>query len=170
MVEVFGLIEAITLADECLKTSNINLIGIEKVSSGLATVKITGDIGAVTSAIDLVKRNEKIIATSVIPNIDNYALNILNDKSNNFFNKTNKKEKLDNEKSIDSNADEILKQTEEVKQNLPIEEIKVENKSDGLEEKTVKELIEILIKSKKFTYTQAKKMRKEEIINKIRQQ
>ncbi len=70
MVEVFGLINAITVADECLKTANVNLIGIENVSSGIVTVKITGDVGAVTSSVNSVKDIEKVLSHSVIPNIE----------------------------------------------------------------------------------------------------
>ncbi|MDE6357890.1 MAG: BMC domain-containing protein, partial [Eubacteriales bacterium] len=61
MIEVFSLVNAITIADECLKTANVNLIGIENVSSGIVTVKITGDVGAVTSSVNSVKNLEKVV-------------------------------------------------------------------------------------------------------------
>lgn len=191
MVEVFGLVEGIVVADECLKTANINLLGIEKVSrSGLVAVKITGDVGSITSAIEIVKKTRNVISTSIIPNIDNYAFEILKDDSNNFFKKSSKNN--ENLKSINSQNNKNSKNNDEIcnielnsieEQNTPNKEFKSEekifdktksieinevDKEDGLQQKTVKELIEILVKSKKSTYKEAKKLRKEEIIKKIR--
>ena len=52
MIETKGLIGAIEAADAMTKAANVTLIGKEKVGSGLITVMITGDIGAVKAAVD----------------------------------------------------------------------------------------------------------------------
>lgn len=188
MVEVFGLINAITVADECLKTANVNLIGIENVSSGIVTVKITGDVGAVTSSVNSVVDMEKVISHSVIPNIDTQALNILNDKKRNVFkpkkvsNNSNasksiqetsknetQNETVVSENIIETKEEPVITKTEApINQNIEI--LESENKliEDGLEPKTVKELVEMVVKLKHLTYKEAKKLKKDELINKLR--
>lgn len=184
MVEVFGLINAITVADECLKTANVNLIGIENVSSGIVTVKITGDVGAVTSSVNSVVDMEKVISHSVIPNIDTQALNVLNDQKRNVFkskkasnkdtdNKsvqyTNKTETAVSENIIEIKEEPVITQTEApINQNIEILESEKKLIEDGLEQKTVKELVEMVVKLKHLTYKEAKKLKKDELINKLR--
>lgn len=71
LIEVIGMTAALEAADTCLKSSNVQLIGYEKVTGGLVTVKIDGDVGAVKAAIVAAKvRAEKIntvVSTLVIP-------------------------------------------------------------------------------------------------------
>jgi microcompartment protein CcmL/EutN len=52
MIETKGLIGAIEAADAMVKSANVTLVGKEKVGSGLITVMITGDIGAVKASVD----------------------------------------------------------------------------------------------------------------------
>lgn len=52
MIETKGLIGAIEAADAMTKAANVTLIGKEKIGSGLITVMITGDVGAVKAAVD----------------------------------------------------------------------------------------------------------------------
>ncbi len=52
MIETKGLVGAIEAADAMTKAANVTLIGKEKVGSGLITVMITGDVGAVKAAVD----------------------------------------------------------------------------------------------------------------------
>jgi len=52
LIEVFGLVTAVTVADDMVKCANVELIGYELArGSGMATVKIEGDVGAVQAAI-----------------------------------------------------------------------------------------------------------------------
>lgn len=71
LIEVIGLPAAIEAADTCLKASNTQLIGYEKVTSGLITVKIQGDVGAVKAAIETAKVSAakigQVVSTLVIP-------------------------------------------------------------------------------------------------------
>lgn len=71
LIEVIGLTAALEAADTCLKSSNVQLIGYEKVTSGLVTVKIQGDVGAVKAAISAAEMNVRkvgtVLSTLVIP-------------------------------------------------------------------------------------------------------
>ena len=71
MVETRGLVAAIEAADAMVKAANVELIGTEKIGSGLVSVMVRGDVGAVKAATEAgaaagAKLGE-IIATHVIP-------------------------------------------------------------------------------------------------------
>ena len=71
MVETKGLVGAIEAADAMLKAANVELVGNEKIGSGLVTVMVRGDVGAVKSAVEAgsnaAGRIGELIATHVIP-------------------------------------------------------------------------------------------------------
>ena len=50
MVETRGLVAAIEAADAMVKAANVTLIGTERIGSGLVTVMVRGDVGAVQAA------------------------------------------------------------------------------------------------------------------------
>lgn len=52
MIETKGLVGAIEAADAMVKSANVTLVGYEKIGSGLVTVMVRGDVGAVKSATD----------------------------------------------------------------------------------------------------------------------
>lgn len=71
MVETRGLVGAIEAADAMVKSANVVLVGYEKIGSGLVTVMVRGDVGAVKSAVDAgavaaVKVGE-VVSQHVIP-------------------------------------------------------------------------------------------------------
>ena len=51
MIETKGLVGAIEAADAMVKSANVNLVGYEKIGSGLVTVMVRGDVGAVKAAV-----------------------------------------------------------------------------------------------------------------------
>ncbi len=71
MVETRGLVAAIEAADAMLKAANVELVGTEKIGSGLVSVMVRGDVGAVNAAVDAglaaAQKLGEIIATHVIP-------------------------------------------------------------------------------------------------------
>ena len=71
MVETRGLVAAIEAADAMLKAANVELVGTEKIGSGLVSVMVRGDVGAVKAAVEsgtaAAQRLGEIIATHVIP-------------------------------------------------------------------------------------------------------
>ena len=52
MIETKGLVGAIEAADAMTKSANVTLMGYEKIGSGLVTVMVRGDVGAVKAAVD----------------------------------------------------------------------------------------------------------------------
>ena len=52
MVETKGLVGAIEAADAMTKAANVELVGYEKIGSGLVTVMVRGDVGAVKASVD----------------------------------------------------------------------------------------------------------------------
>ena len=52
MVETKGLVSPIEAADAMVKAANVNLVGYEKIGSGLVTVMVRGDVGAVKAAVE----------------------------------------------------------------------------------------------------------------------
>lgn len=71
MLETRGLVAAIEGADAMVKAANVELIGTEKIGSGLVTVMVRGDVGAVKAAVEAgaetAARLGEIVATHVIP-------------------------------------------------------------------------------------------------------
>ena len=51
MVETRGLVAAIEAADAMVKAANVILIGSEKIGSGLVSVMVRGDVGAVKAEL-----------------------------------------------------------------------------------------------------------------------
>lgn len=52
MVETRGFIGAVEAADAMVKSANVQLVGYQQIGSGLVTVLVRGDVGAVKSATD----------------------------------------------------------------------------------------------------------------------
>ena len=52
MVETRGLTASIEATDAMLKSADVELIGTEKIGSGLVTVIVTGEVGAVKAATE----------------------------------------------------------------------------------------------------------------------
>ena len=81
IIETRGLVAAIEAADAMLKAANVQLVGTEKIGSGLVSVMVRGDVGAVKSAVEAGQANAsrlgEIIATHVIPRPHGYVEKII---------------------------------------------------------------------------------------------
>lgn len=81
MVETKGLVGAIEAADAMVKAANVRLIGYEKIGSGLVTVMVRGDVGAVKAATDAgaaaVEKVGQLVSVHVIPRPHKDVENIL---------------------------------------------------------------------------------------------
>ena len=71
MIETRGLTAAIEAADAMSKAAEVALVGTEKIGSGLVTVMVRGDVGAVKSSVEAganaASRLGELVATHVIP-------------------------------------------------------------------------------------------------------
>lgn len=71
MIETRGLTASIEAADAMLKSADVELVGTEKIGSGLVTVMVQGDVGAVKAATEAgqeaASRIGELVAAHVIP-------------------------------------------------------------------------------------------------------
>ena len=81
MVETRGLTAAIDAADAMTKAAEVTLVGTEKIGSGLVTVLVRGDVGAVKAAVEAgesaASKLGELVATHVIPRPHNDVEKIL---------------------------------------------------------------------------------------------
>ena len=130
IIETYGLTSAVEAADTAVKAANVELIGYELArGSGLATVKVVGDVGSVKAAMSAaeasVSKIGKVVAVHVIPRPhDDIDMLMKSEKS--FDDKKMRgkedEEKIENDKS---RADGVQREEEEE----PIE------KGESVEEK-----------------------------------
>ena len=71
LVETRGFVGAIEAADAMVKAANVKLVGKEKTGSGLVTVMVRGDVGAVKAAIEAggeaARRVGELVSVHIIP-------------------------------------------------------------------------------------------------------
>ncbi|MEH0022826.1 MAG: ethanolamine utilization microcompartment protein EutM [Desulfobacter sp.] len=71
MIETKGFVGAIEAADAMVKAANVDLVGKQQVGSGLVTVVVRGDVGAVKAATDAgaaaAERVGELVSVHVIP-------------------------------------------------------------------------------------------------------
>lgn len=71
IIETRGLTAAIEAADAMLKAANVEIVGTEKIGSGLVSVIVQGEVGAVKAATEVgaetVSRLGELVAVHVIP-------------------------------------------------------------------------------------------------------
>ncbi|GCF95234.1 carboxysome shell protein [Enterococcus florum] len=71
MIETRGLVGAVEAADAMVKSANVSLLGTEKIGSGLVTVMVRGDVGAVKAAVDAgsaaAEKVGDVVSVHVIP-------------------------------------------------------------------------------------------------------
>jgi len=83
MIETRGLVPAIEAADAMAKSANVALVGYEKIGSGLVTVMVRGDVGAVKAATDAgsaaAAKVGEVVSIHVIPRPHNDTEKLLPD-------------------------------------------------------------------------------------------
>lgn len=178
LIEVNGLVGAIEAADSALKAADVKLLGVEKISSGLTTVKIIGDVAAVQEAVAVAKiavsKISSIFSSTVISKMDNQTEAMIlnfNDKTKKIelnvnsetLNYSEKIEEVINSDIAEINISEVTEVTNPVK----IEDEILIEKVDKCEEK-IEEKIELKEK-KVYTIIEIKAMNVEELRRLARQ-
>jgi ethanolamine utilization protein EutM len=86
LVETKGLIAAIEAADAMVKAANVTIVGKEKITAALVTIKVTGETAAVKAAVDAgavaAKKYGQLVSIHVIPQPDEELIKILPEISN----------------------------------------------------------------------------------------
>ena len=71
MIECKGFVALVEASDAMLKAANVELVGWEKVGSGLVTAFVVGDVAAVKAAVDAgaaaAGRIGEVVSVQVIP-------------------------------------------------------------------------------------------------------
>jgi len=84
MIETKGLVGAIEAADAMVKAANVTLAGKEQIGSGLVTVMVRGDVGAVKASVEAgaaaAKRVGELVSVHVIPSPHSDVEKILPEK------------------------------------------------------------------------------------------
>ncbi|TCL61517.1 BMC domain-containing protein [Hydrogenispora ethanolica] len=71
LIETKGFVAAIEAADVMVKTASVTLVGTERIGSGLITVMVRGEVGAVKAAVEAgansASRLGDLVASHIIP-------------------------------------------------------------------------------------------------------
>ena len=133
LIEFIRYLPAICAADTALKAASVDLIGIEKVTGGIVTVKITGDVDAVQAAVESAEnyasRIGSLRSAHVIPRLDDEVENLL-------MNSKSSEEEIQEE--IQELEEDIKEVCEEIREEITeaiIEE--TESKEESLQEDVV---------------------------------
>jgi len=139
LVETKGLIGAIEAADAMAKAANVKIIDKEKITAGLVTIKIFGDVAAVKSAVEAgaaaAQRVGQLISTHVIPSphpdLESIILTneIVNDITYNFDESSNKDIQTKREKIQLTEKSKKIIEKPEITKGIPEDKIQ-EEKTD----------------------------------------
>ncbi len=133
LIEFIGYVPAICAADTALKAASVDLIGIEKVTGGIVTVKITGDVDAVQAAVESAEnyasRIGSLRSAHVIPRLDDEVENLL------MNSKSSEEEMQEEIKELEEDIKEVCEEIREEITETIIEE--TESKEESLQEDVV---------------------------------
>jgi len=113
IIEVLGLAAGIVAADTCVKSANVTLVGYEfSKGSGMTTVKVEGDVGAVKAAIQSatvsVNQMSKVVSSKVIARPSDQLEGLIRNTETVGYQEEVKVEILD--------QDEVLDETPEIEE------------------------------------------------------
>ncbi|MGV1064874.1 BMC domain-containing protein [Clostridium perfringens] len=132
LIEFIGYVPAICAADTALKAASVDLIGIEKVTGGIVTVKITGDVDAVQAAVESAEnyasRIGSLRSAHVIPRLDDEVENLL-------INSKSSEEEIEEIQELEEDIKEFCEEIREEITETIIEE--TESKEESLQEDVV---------------------------------
>lgn len=170
LVETIGYIAAIEALDVCLKSASVEVVGIQKVGQGIVTIEVSGDVGAVKSAVEAAKYAAEKVgvlrATHVIPRL--HA-----DVHDALFKKEDIKS-VEEETVHEIEEKEVEKEVEDIQEEIEIDSVDIEKhneKKDKLEKPNLSNLsvkeLKNLAKSlgSKKTYKELNALKKEELIS-----
>lgn len=171
LVETIGYVAAIEALDVCLKSASVEVVGIQKVGQGIVTIEVSGDVGAVKSAVEAAKYAAEKVgvlrATHVIPRLHADVHDALFKKE---YIKSVEEETVHEieEKEVE------IKEVEDIQEEIEIDSVEVEKhneKKDELEKPNLSNLsvkeLKNLAKSlgSKKTYKELNALKKEELIS-----
>lgn len=177
LVETIGYVAAIEALDVCLKSASVEVVGIQKVGQGIVTIEVSGDVGAVKSAVEAAKYAAEKVgilrATHVIPRLHPDVHDALFKKEDIKSVEEETVHEVE-EKEIETEVE--IKEIEDIQEEIEIDSVEVEveehnDKKDELEKPNLSNLsvkeLKNLAKSlgSKKTYKELNALKKEELIS-----
>lgn len=177
LVETIGYVAAIEALDVCLKSASVEVVGIQKVGQGIVTIEVSGDVGAVKSAVEAAKYAAEKVgilrATHVIPRLHPDVHDALFKKEDIKSVEEETVHEVE-EKEIETEVE--IKEVEDIQEEIEIDSVEVEveehnDKKDELEKLNLSNLsvkeLKNLAKSlgSKKTYKELNALKKEELIS-----
>lgn len=177
LVETIGYVAAIEALDVCLKSASVEVVGIQKVGQGIVTIEVSGDVGAVKSAVEAAKYAAEKVgilrATHVIPRLHADVHDALFKKEDIKSVEEETVYEIE-EKEIEKEVE--IKEIEDIQEDIEIDSVEVEveehnDKKDELEKPNLSNLsvkeLKNLAKSlgSKKTYKELNALKKEELIS-----
>ncbi|KGJ50520.1 hypothetical protein KD33_00485 [Clostridium sp. NCR] len=177
LVETIGYVAAIEALDVCLKSASVEVVGIQKVGQGIVTIEVSGDVGAVKSAVEAAKYAAEKVgilrATHVIPRLHADVHDALFKKEDIKSVEEETVHEIE-EKEIETEVE--IKEVEDIQEEIEIDTIEVEveehnDKKDELEKPNLSNLsvkeLKNLAKSLGSTKTskELNALKKEELIS-----
>ena len=158
LIEFIGYVPAICAADTALKAASVDLIGIEKVTGGIVTVKITGDVDAVQAAVESAEnyasRIGSLRSAHVIPRLDDEVENLL-------MNSKSSEEEIEEIQELEEDIKEVCEEIREEITETIIEE--TESKEESLKEDVVEYVKNVNDEVEVFEISQNKENSKESL-------
>lgn len=177
LVETIGYVAAIEALDVCLKSASVEVVGIQKVGQGIVTIEVSGDVGAVKSAVEAAKYAAEKVgilrATHVIPRLHADVHDALFKKEDIKSVEEETVHEIE-EKEIETEVE--IKEIEDIQEAIEIDSVEVEveehnDKKDELEKPNLSNLsvkeLKNLAKSLGSTKTskELNALKKEELIS-----
>ncbi|MEW8961033.1 MULTISPECIES: BMC domain-containing protein [Paraclostridium] len=177
LVETIGYVAAIEALDVCLKSASVEVVGIQKVGQGIVTIEVSGDVGAVKSAVEAAKYAAEKVgilrATHVIPRLHPDVHDALFKKEDIKSVEEETVHEIE-EKEIETEVE--IKEVEDIQEEIEIDSVEVEveehnDKKDELEKPNLSNLsvkeLKNLAKSLGSTKTskELNALKKEELIS-----
>lgn len=177
LVETIGYVAAIEALDVCLKSASVEVVGIQKVGQGIVTIEVSGDVGAVKSAVEAAKYAAEKVgilrATHVIPRLHPDVHDALFKKEDIKSVEEETVHEIE-EKEIEKEVE--IKEIEDIQEEIEIDSVEVEveehnDKKDELEKPNLSNLsvkeLKNLAKSLGSTKTskELNALKKEELIS-----
>ena len=162
LIEVIGLPPAIEAADVALKSADVVLLSIAKADAGILTVQITGEVDAVTAAVEAgavaAGRIGTLRAKHVIPRVDESLVGKVIIQENKLFQA--KKNRINRNPTVFLEA-----LTKEAEQEITDEKIK--DKAKEKIEKKIEKKIDKKVEEKIEQSTEKAEISKEEKVEEI---
>ncbi|XJS10938.1 BMC domain-containing protein [Aerococcaceae bacterium WGS1372] len=160
LIEVRGLLSAITATDAALKAADVRLIDKQTIRGGLTTVELFGDVAAVNSAVeagvDALSNTNNLISSHLIARLDEQVEQMIireferKNKQQNTQ-QSNQQDVQSNEQSEESESEESELSDSSEDSNELISESDSEQPSDNLDEEDSKKYSEDELRDMKVT-------------------